>query len=352
MLFFSRCLRAIVTLLAVALLVNSPSAAHPLDEAVFELVAEDTDAVTVWLRLPRPQLAHLDQNHDGRLEEDELDATAIEEELRGKVEVFGNRGKGTLEVLPARPSAPSMTHTSLGLRWVFPERQDSFRVVFDYFVDSKDNPRCLASFEICKKKSAFVFDKNQTENELSTAGARFWSFVFIGAEHILTGYDHLLFLAVLLLAGGTLMDILKMVTAFTVAHSITLGLAVLEIFTLPGWFVEPVIVLSIAIAAVANLRSEGDHKGWMVAAGFGLIHGMGFAGLLADMNLSGWSALWPLVGFNVGVELGQALVVLVVAPGLLWMAKKSWAKRAMHLGSIVAGTIALVWFGQYVLETY
>lgn len=302
--------------------------------------------VNLWLRLPHPLLKSLDLNSNGRLEEDEIQSEVIQKAIESKIGVTGDSGPGKLEILPARFGPPDWTHTNLSLRWTFPEPPKELRFHFDYFVESKDKPRCLASFVHKDRTTSFVFERGRTEFELSSQDSSFFSFVLVGGEHILEGYDHILFLLVLLLSGGGLLNVFKMVTAFTVAHSITLGLAVLGYFTLPGWFVEPVIVLSIAVAAIENIRSERVDNRWLVAGGFGLIHGMGFAGLLADMQLSGWSALWPLVGFNVGVELGQAIIVVMVYPVLYWISKREWARRFTVVGSGLSALTALFWFAQ------
>jgi len=148
----------------------------------------------------------------------------------------------------------------------------------------------------------------------------FVDYLVLGVEHILIGYDHLLFLFALLLAGGSLGVIVRIVTAFTVAHSLTLALTVLDVLRLPSVLVEAVIAASIAWVAAENLwaRRPLSRRTWVTAA-FGLVHGCGFASVLRDIGLP-TAALWPpLLGFNVGVECGQLAVIAVAVPALRWL---------------------------------
>ncbi len=150
-------------------------------------------------------------------------------------------------------------------------------------------------------------------------------FFLLGVEHILLGWDHLLFVLALLLQGGTCIAVLKVITAFTVAHSLTLAAAVLDLVVVPSRLVESVIALSIAyVAGMSLLRSDesGWSRRWPVAFGFGLVHGLGFSGALRESGLPGEGLLWALFGFNVGVEAGQAAVVAIVLPAI-WLAAKT-----------------------------
>jgi hypothetical protein len=162
------------------------------------------------------------------------------------------------------------------------------------------------------------------------AGAGFGRFVRMGVEHILTGYDHLLFLCALLLSMRRLRSMLGIVTAFTLAHSITLGLAAFDILLIPSSIVEPLIAASIIAACVANLigREKALDRYWMAAC-FGLIHGFGFAGALREATLgqSGAALLAPLAGFNLGVEAGQLLVAALLIPLLLLARRQATIAR-------------------------
>ncbi|MBC8135667.1 MAG: HupE/UreJ family protein [Fibrella sp.] len=186
--------------------------------------------------------------------------------------------------------------------------------------------------------------------------AVFVQFVQQGVYHIAIGPDHVLFVVALLLMGGTLMQLLKVVTAFTVAHSITPVLAALGIVNLPGSFVEPVIAASIVFVGVRVLQrswkqedaEKKSEERLPYAFGFGLIHGFGFAGALSELELPRHALALSLFGFNVGVEIGQAVLVLCIAPVLAALHRK-YPVIAHRLVLIVAGIVIAAgayWFGE------
>ena len=143
-------------------------------------------------------------------------------------------------------------------------------------------------------------------------------FLGLGLEHILTGYDHLVFLLGLLVVGAGFRDVAKIITSFTAAHSITLVLSTLNLVRIPPAVVEPLIALSIVYVGVENIFRRDLKWRWLLTFGFGLIHGFGFASALRDLGIgSAGGAALPLVSFNVGVELGQLGVAVVVLP-LIW----------------------------------
>lgn len=183
-----------------------------------------------------------------------------------------------------------------------------------------------------------------------------------GVHHIVTGYDHLLFLLCLILPAamrrnGTrwqpvprlkdaLLPVLWIVTAFTIAHSITLALAALKIIALSPAFVEPAIAVTIVLAALDNLRPIfGRLQRWMIAFGFGLIHGFGFARVLGELELPPAQFAWALLRFNVGLELGQVAVVSVAVAILFALrGQRAYPRLAIATGSLAAIVIATLWF--------
>ena len=177
-------------------------------------------------------------------------------------------------------------------------------------------------------------------------------FVPAGVHHILIGPDHLLFLVGLLLLGGTIGQLAFVVSAFTVAHSITLSLAALNLVSPPARLIEPAIALSIVYVGVDNLLVHGgrDVRGW-IAFAFGFIHGFGFANVLREMDLPARALGWSLFSFNLGVEIGQLLVVVLVASALAALRAKSEAagRRFAFAGSIVVVAAGAFWFVQRVL---
>jgi hydrogenase/urease accessory protein HupE len=172
-------------------------------------------------------------------------------------------------------------------------------------------------------------------------------FVGSGIHHILIGPDHLLFLIGLLLLGGSLRQLVLVVSAFTAAHSVTLSLAALNILSPPARIVEPAIALSIIYVGADNLTVRGgrDVRAW-IAFGFGLIHGFGFAGVLREMDLPSRALGWSLFSFNLGVEIGQLVVVIAVAAALSAVRTRSEiaGRRLAFAGSLVVIAAGAFWF--------
>jgi len=191
---------------------------------------------------------------------------------------------------------------------------------------------------------------------------QFTDYVREGVGHIWIGIDHILFLLSLLLPsvlvwqaaakkwqavdrfGEAFVDVLKVVTAFTLAHSITLSLAALGVIELPSRLVESVIAASIIVAAINNIWPRVIGRLWMVAFGFGLMHGFGFASVLADLGLPRDALVLALVGFNVGVELGQLAIVIVFLPLAYALRRSLFYRRwVMVGGSVLISLLAAVW---------
>jgi hydrogenase/urease accessory protein HupE len=176
-------------------------------------------------------------------------------------------------------------------------------------------------------------------------------FVPAGIRHILIGPDHLLFLVGLLLLGGSIRQLAVVVSAFTVAHSITLSLAALNLVNPPSRLIEPAIALSIVYVGADNLmvRDGRDVRAW-IAFGFGFIHGFGFASVLREMDLPRMALGWSLFSFNLGVEIGQLVVVVAVASAFSALRSRSEAagRRLAFGGSIAVMAAGTFWFIQRV----
>ena len=193
-------------------------------------------------------------------------------------------------------------------------------------------------------------------------------FIPAGIEHIVIGPDHVLFLVGLLLLGGTLWRLATIVTAFTLGHSITLSLAALDVVSPPASIVEPVIALSIVFVGADNLlvqrdrrqptpghattRAPRDIRAW-VAGAFGLVHGFGFATVLKEFGLPLTALGWSLFSFNVGVEIGQLVIVLAVALALRALRQRDpvLAGRLVVAGSVIVMAAGTYWFVQRVFLT-
>jgi hydrogenase/urease accessory protein HupE len=164
-------------------------------------------------------------------------------------------------------------------------------------------------------------------------------------HHIFIGIDHILFVLGLMLLGGTVKRLLLVTTAFTLAHSLTLVLASLKIFTPPPQIVEPAIALSIVVIGLHAFlhRGKADHR-ISLAFVLGLLHGFGFAGVLQDLNLPTDAFAISLAGFNIGVELGQAVILLVTVPTMALLFKKLPRQAAVVVST---ATLAIITVGSY-----
>lgn len=230
------------------------------------------------------------------------------------------------------------------------------------------NMHGLLRLEHAGRVDAVAFNRQQPAHQFKLAGGegrldRWLTFIWEGVWHIWIGFDHILFLIALLLPAVLVREkdrwrgvgsfriafanVLKIVTAFTVAHSITLSLAAMDVVSLPSRLVESVIAASVALAAANNLWPISRGKGWVVAGGFGLIHGFGFASVLGDLGLESGSLAVALVGFNLGVELGQLAIVAVFLP---WAFALRWTffyqTAVFQYGSALVLLIAAVWMAE------
>jgi len=215
-------------------------------------------------------------------------------------------------------------------------------------------------------KFVVLSPENQQANidfAISNQWQTFCQFLTEGIWHIWIGYDHILFLLCLLMPSvvkktptgwvqndqftNTLWQVGKIVTAFTIAHSITLVLGVLQLVSLPSRLVESAIAFSVILVAVNNLYSFFSERAWFVAFAFGLIHGFGFASVLSDLDLMTGSLGIALLGFNLGVEAGQLAIVSVFLP-IAYLLRSYWFYKQVILnaGSQAIMLVALVWFLQ------
>jgi hypothetical protein len=209
-------------------------------------------------------------------------------------------------------------------------------------------------------RTSAVLDLGAGE-DAGDAPSGFGGFVWSGIEHIgaapgqwreddggfklADGIDHILFLLALLLGGGTLLQLIGIATGFTLGHSITLALAALDIVRIPAEVIEPLVALTIALAALEAFSGKLKEHRWKIATGFGLIHGFAFAFALTELELSTGEMVSSLFGYNLGVELGQVAIVILVAPLVMLLHRKQPAGdivvKVLASGIFVAG---MYWF--------
>lgn len=311
---------------------------------------ENRDAVITWGELQRMQ---------GNLGKEILPAlslTALQDDIRYPCPL-------TLTRLQAIDHVDG-TYAALHLQGQCSAAPQQLEVDYQLLFERDPDHHGLLRLDQDGTQLTATFSNQQRRQQFNAEHTPLWpafqGFVYQGIHHILIGYDHILFLLTLLFPavlvwqrggwqpaanmGSALTQTLAIVTAFTLTHSLTLGLATLGIISLPSWLVESAIAATVAIGAVANLLPRYFPKRWVMAFVFGLIHGMGFASVLADLGLTDSGIFLPLLGFNLGVELGQVAIVLVFVPLAYLMRQTHFYQRIfVPVGSLSIMLLAGVW---------
>ena len=242
---------------------------------------------------------------------------------------------------------------------------------YSLFFDFDAQHKGLLNLEYQGRTQSLVFTPEHPQQRFVlgeiSAARQFLSYGGEGVWHIWIGYDHILFLVSLLLPAVLLRerrhwepvarfrvafwDVFKIVTSFTVAHSITLSLAALGVISLPTRLVESAIAASVVLAALNNLWPLVGGKRWVVAFAFGLVHGFGFASVLAELGLPRDALVLALVGFNLGVEAGQLCIVAAFLPFAYWLRATAFYRLAvLGGGSVAIAAVALIWLAERALN--
>ncbi|HZJ53942.1 MAG TPA: HupE/UreJ family protein [Myxococcaceae bacterium] len=342
-------------LLAVVLLAPALGQAHALrlSRGDWSLEPGTVEARLTFFRGELPMLAP-----------DGLDEAAVEAAALGQVASSVQvRAAGEPCELARSASRPvEEDGVRFDLRWRCPAAAPRWSVVLPFVADLSPGHTHLARvtagghvMERVARASAPGFGVEATPSALSEAGR----FLRLGMEHIFTGWDHLAFLLGLLLLGGSLSRLAGIVSSFTIAHSVTLALAALGVVSIPASIVEPAIAASVVAVAAENLWAlrpgadgssrvaEAVRRRWRITFCFGLVHGFGFAGALQELALPRAALAAGLVSFNLGVELGQLLVILAVVP-LFRLARRHTLARvraAPALSWALAG-LGVLWLGE------
>jgi hydrogenase/urease accessory protein HupE len=335
---------------------TAPAFAHPVPFSYLDLrLGADGIEGTV--------VAHIfDAGHDLQVEPPErlLDpaiaaaqAAALEQLLTPRLHVAVD-GRALSPEWTGVEAVPDRQSIRLHLRYRLDRSPGTVAVSAVLFPYDPSHQTFLNVYEGGTLTSQSILDRGRPEFEYF-AGTRqgTWAvvqkFVPAGIHQILIGPDHLLFLVGLLLLGGTVRQLTVVVTSFTVAHSITLSLAALNLVSPPARLIEPAIALSIVYVGADNLlvRNGRDMRAW-IAFAFGFIHGFGFANALREMDLPRYALGWSLFSFNVGVEIGQMCIVLAVFPLLALLRRRSdlVAHRVVLVGSLLVIVAGAFWFVQ------
>jgi hydrogenase/urease accessory protein HupE len=270
----------------------------------------------------------LDTNRDGTLSQSEIIAgrSAIEEFFVGGAVVHGAGScTGALQDV----ALTEEDGVSIRASFHCPGQTNSVQLDLKFLEELSAGHRHLATATTGSSGMHVMAYAGNAEFQIgvatgSTWTGSVWPLFLLGIRHILTGYDHLLFLFGLILVGGRIRSLMVVITAFTIAHSITLGVAALQLWAPSTRFVEPAIALSIAYIGIENWFVKDVSRRWLITFPFGLIHGFGFAGALRQIALPHSEIPLALLSFNVGVEAGQLAVLAVVLPAIFWLRRRRW----------------------------
>ncbi|HVZ42740.1 MAG TPA: HupE/UreJ family protein [Ramlibacter sp.] len=352
-----------------------PAFAHKPSDSYLTLRAEGRRVAIRWDIALRDldYVLQLDRDGNGDLTWGEVRTRAGEIEKYAATHLAASSGGQACPIAEAAPLQLDRhsdgTYAVLSLAAACQSLQQSLHLKYSLLFDVDPTHRGLVQWIApgAAGSQALVFAADSAEQDLTLEGPSAWEtlrqYVVEGIWHIWLGYDHILFLLSLLLPAvlvhvqkrweaapslrKSLWEVLKVVTAFTLAHSITLSLAVLGIVSLPSRFVESTIAASIIVAALNNLRGTIEKRRWVMAFVFGLIHGFGFASALADLGLPQGALALALVGFNLGVEVGQAAIVIVFVPIAFSLRRTRLYRRGvLTVGSVLISIVAAYWFAQ------
>jgi hypothetical protein len=350
--------------------------AHTQSTSYLTLNSTTTNVVGEWHLALRDleDAVGLDLNDDGVITWAELSSRedAVAAYASSRLHLRGDGLMGTLHIIKLLVDNHSDgTYAVLRFEVEGWQHPDKLELSYNAFFDIDPKHRGLLRLEDHGLTRLAVFDpinSRQTYDLTKPAPpVPFLTFLKEGVWHIWSGYDHILFLLALLLPGvlfrhdgkwepvsavrPAILNVLKIVTAFTVAHSITLSLAALGYVHLPTRFVESAIAASVVLAAFNNLVPYFAERGWMVAFGFGLLHGFGFANALRDLGLHSGQLAATLLGFNLGVELGQLAIVAVFLPLALSLRHLMFYRRfVLRIGSTAIIVVAAAWLAERVLD--
>jgi hypothetical protein len=366
-----------ISLLLAACMFSMPAFAHKPSDSYLTITGGADRLAAEWhiaikdLEL----LIGLDSDQNGEITWGELKAkrAAIVAHALSRLHISTDGRDCQLSVAELRVARHSDgAYAALALNSNCPGDAEVLNLNYNLLFDVDPTHRGLVLYANGPIASTHVLSPTSSSLELRTGESGLWKsfldYTREGVWHIWIGFDHILFLLALLLPAVLVrkdsawrpvenfrpacVAVLKIVTVFTLAHSITLWLAVMEYVTLPARLVEATIALSIIVTALNNLRPVLPLSGWVIAFVFGLVHGFGFANVLIDLGLSDVTLAVSLLGFNVGVELGQMAIVLAFFP-LAFLLRDTYVYQGLvfRYGSLLVAVIAGLWMYERVFNT-
>lgn len=348
------CLKSRFAILLFFSCLTGQALAHDISASFLDLNLEDGKLV-IRYRLPMPEMDLMfliDRNLDNRYDRGEI------QQALGKLQEYVNQ-KLSLQV----DSLPVLFEPQ-GFEFWGDEKDHLFvdfvrelplatpveqiQIESRLFQELISNHKTMVAIHSGQQASQYALDTSNRvglwQVEHTSRIEHFVRFLKLGMEHIFTGYDHLLFLVGLLLIGSTLLEVVKIVTSFTVAHSLTLGLAVLGHANPNPTLIEVGIAFSIAYIGMENLMRKQLTRRWHITFFFGLVHGFGFAYVLREMNLSSSQLASSLFSFNLGVEVGQVSIVALIFPLLQGIRHLSWHPLFLKGASATVLSFGVFWF--------
>ncbi|TDK54168.1 HupE/UreJ family protein [Bacillus salipaludis] len=337
-------------LLSFSSFLPSPVFAHTNNSEGFSTIEVKKNALDYELKLDLEELGHsLKKATD---QKELIDHKVLQRYINSHIKLYadselveGSVLKTDIEMIKERPFA------IINLAYKTNHKPEKLVVEYNMFMDDSDPSHAnFAAVKMDGKQQEKILTFESREFEIGKISflQNATQFLVLGLKHIFTGYDHILFVISLLFGAKTIRHILSLVTAFTIAHSITLALATFDIVHLPTRFVESAIALSIIYVALMNIfNQDSKHQPWLAFA-FGLIHGFGFAGILSEMRLDTNHMVTSLVSFNIGIEIGQLLIVSIAFPLILWIKKLTLKpiKWVIPGTSVAILAFGMVWFIQ------
>lgn len=324
------------------------ASAHTNNSVGYSLIDVNGNTLDYELKLDLTELGH---SMNKEMDNQQLfDNQTVQDYINAHIELYADSVKieGTIENTDVE-TMDERQFAIINLTYKLDQKPERLNLIYNIFLDDSDPSHAnYATVNLDGEQQEGILSYESRELEIGEIGfvQSAKQFLLLGLEHIFTGYDHILFVISLLLGARTVKHILGLVTAFTIAHSITLVLATLEIVQLPGKFVESAIALSIIYIALLNIfNPNSKHQPWL-AFGFGLIHGFGFAGILSEMRLDGSQLVTSLLSFNIGIEVGQLLIVCLVFPVILRLKKLTFKplKWVIPGTSVAILAFGLIWF--------
>jgi hypothetical protein len=356
--------RVVLAGFMLVMLAAPPADAHVRSTTGYTVIRSNDSDVTFELSLEYEMLARsaglgtqaVNADHDSARQtalDDGREALAAY--LAERIDIYVDDVACRQSLVHAAPRVrDGLAHAVLDLSFDCPgSPTGSHRIDYTVFADSEgvvDDHVNIVDYDLGGERGRVILDAGHSsfvvgDRSVVSSTARFAG---LGVEHILAGLDHVLFLVALLLGATSLRSVAAVVSMFTLAHSATLALAVLGRVSVPAEIVEPLIALSIVYVAAENLLGGRSRHRLAVVFGFGLLHGLGFAGALRFTDELSWGLVGSLVGFNVGIEAGQVLIVAVLFPVLIAIRRYRWS-GPVQLGATGAiGLAGLVWFVQRV----